>query len=63
MYTTEQFDKGCSRFERLIKMCEDLEKEHNEKSRCLNKADQRRKCFLLEGKLMNKFYIVENIRF
>ena len=27
MYTTKQFDKDVAGFERLIKMCDDLEKE------------------------------------
>ena len=32
MYTTKQFDRDVEELRRLIKMCDDLEKEENEKA-------------------------------
>ena len=37
MYTTKQFDRDVEELRRLIKMCDDLEKENNKKADALIK--------------------------
>ena len=59
MYTTEQFEKDVQGLRDLIKMCDELEKENDRKTNALIDQINGENAFSLEGKLMNKFYIVE----
>ena len=36
MYTTEQFEKDVQGLRDLIRMCDELEKENDEKGKCLD---------------------------
>ena len=44
-------------------MCDDLEKENDRKTNALIDQINGENAFLMEGKLMNKKYIVENLEF